>query len=65
MIYRLLLWFTAILVFSFGITFIIAGALNNWHPDISSLLVGNFLATTGALIYFHKLRSPPVRDPRP
>lgn len=64
MIYRLSLWFIAILIFSFGMAFVIAGALNNWHPDISSLLVGTFLATTGALIYVHKLRSPPPRDPK-
>lgn len=65
MMYRAVLWFVSVFCFCVGVTFAIAGALNNWHPDIGSLFIGIYLATTGVLIYVHKLRSPPTREPRP
>lgn len=67
MIYRVFLWVVSILLFSAGLTIAIEGApwSGNGSGDGVTLFVGILFLTIGALVYVHKLRVPPARDPRP
>ena len=64
---RIALWIISVLLFSFGLSGVgeairSSGAQSSFIVD---LFIGILLTTVGILIYVHKLRVPPARDPRP